>query len=54
MPRGLRAVVVMTGDLTRQRLEEVEELGAEAFVAKPNDVAKVMGILRTLRQEVAR
>jgi signal transduction histidine kinase len=52
-PRGLRAVVVMSGDLTRQRLEEVKDLGADAFVGKPIDVNKVIDILRTLRQEAA-
>jgi signal transduction histidine kinase len=48
-PPGLKAVVVMSGDLTNERLEEVKRRGADAFVGKPIDVPKVIGILRTLR-----
>jgi PAS domain S-box-containing protein len=48
-PAALKAVVVMSGDLTDERLEEVKRLGADAFVAKPIDVHKVIGVLRKLR-----
>jgi signal transduction histidine kinase len=48
-PAGLRAVLVMTGDLTSERLEEVQRLGADALIGKPIDVPKLIATLRTLR-----
>jgi signal transduction histidine kinase len=49
-PPGLRAILVMTGDLTNERLEEVQQLGADALIGKPIDVPKLIAALRTLRQ----
>jgi two-component system sensor histidine kinase EvgS len=48
-PAGLRAVVVMTGDLTPERLAEVQELGADTLIAKPIDVEKLIDMLAGLR-----
>jgi CheY-like chemotaxis protein len=48
-PDGLLAVVVMTGDLTPERLDEVQELGADALIAKPIDVEKLIDVLAGLR-----
>jgi signal transduction histidine kinase len=48
-PAGLLAVVVMTGDLTPERLDEVQELGADALIAKPIDVEKLIDLLVGLR-----
>jgi PAS domain S-box-containing protein len=49
-PAGLRAVIVMTGDLTSERLEEVKQLGADAFIGKPIDVNNLIEMLQTLRK----
>jgi two-component system response regulator RegX3 len=47
-PAGLRVVIVMTGDLTTERLDEVRHLGADALIGKPIDVGKLIGILQQL------
>ncbi len=46
-PDGLRAVLVLTGDLTEERVEEVKRLGADALIGKPIDVARLVSTLRT-------
>jgi signal transduction histidine kinase/ActR/RegA family two-component response regulator len=48
-PPGLRGVLVLTGDLTPERLEEVKRLGADAFIGKPIDVAALAATLRAFR-----
>jgi CheY-like chemotaxis protein/anti-sigma regulatory factor (Ser/Thr protein kinase) len=48
-PDGLRAVIVMTGDLTAARLDEVRHLGADALIGKPIDVSKLIDVLQPLR-----
>jgi PAS domain S-box-containing protein len=37
-PPGLRSVLVLTGDLTEQRGQEVRQLGADAMIHKPIDL----------------
>jgi two-component system response regulator RegX3 len=49
-PAGLKGVLVLTGDLTAQRLEEVQQLGADALIGKPIDVHKLVATLRTLQR----
>jgi len=39
-------VVVMTGDLTRERREEVNSLGADALLEKPIEVRRLVATLR--------
>lgn len=48
-PGGLKGVVVMTGDLTQERQDEVKFLGADALIAKPTDIQLLVSTLRTLR-----
>jgi signal transduction histidine kinase len=47
-PAGLRAVLVLTGDLTPARLDEVRRLGADVLLGKPIDVNKLMADLRRI------
>lgn len=49
-PPGLRAVLVLTGDLTPERVEEVRRLGADGLIGKPVDVAKLIAALETVRR----
>jgi signal transduction histidine kinase len=49
-PAGLKGVLVLTGDLTRERLEEVQQLGADALIGKPIEVHKLVATLRTLQR----
>jgi signal transduction histidine kinase len=49
-PAGLKGVLVLTGDLTQERLEDVQQLGADALIGKPIDVHKLVATLRTLHQ----
>jgi CheY-like chemotaxis protein/nitrogen-specific signal transduction histidine kinase len=49
-PAGLRALIVMTGDLTPERLDEVRRLGADVMLGKPIDVGKLIGVLKQLPQ----
>jgi signal transduction histidine kinase/CheY-like chemotaxis protein len=39
---GLKGVVVLTGDLTKERLADVQRLGADALIGKPIDLAKLL------------
>jgi PAS domain S-box-containing protein len=48
-PAALKAVVVMTGDLTSERQDEVKQLGADALVGKPIDVDRLIEMLQTLQ-----
>ena len=48
-PAGLKGVLVLTGDLTTERLAEVKQLGADALIGKPIDVAVLAATLRTFR-----
>ncbi len=47
-PAGLRALIVMTGDVTPERLDEVRRLGADVLLGKPIDVGKLIGVLQQL------
>ncbi len=47
-PTGLRAVLVLTGDLTPERLDEVRRLGADVLLGKPIEVSKLMADLRRI------
>jgi signal transduction histidine kinase/ActR/RegA family two-component response regulator len=44
-PPSLGAVLVTTADLTTERRREVQQLGAEGFLGKPTDVARLIGLL---------
>jgi signal transduction histidine kinase/ActR/RegA family two-component response regulator len=47
-PAGLRAVLVLTGDLTPERLDEVRRLGADVLLGKPIDVNRLITDLRRI------
>jgi signal transduction histidine kinase/ActR/RegA family two-component response regulator len=47
-PPSLRAIFVLTGDLTPQRLDEVKRLGADALIGKPIDVQELVARLRVV------
>jgi CheY-like chemotaxis protein len=49
-PAGLCGVVVLTGDLTPERLDEVKRLGADALIGKPIDVAVLADTLSNFRR----
>jgi signal transduction histidine kinase len=49
-PPGLRGVLVLTGDLTPERLEEVRRLDVDAFISKPVDIRALAGTLRTFQR----
>ena len=49
-PAGLRGVLVLTGDLTSERLEEVKRLGADALLGKPIDLDQLVATLRVLQR----
>jgi PAS domain S-box-containing protein len=49
-PPGLKGVLVLTGDLTPERLEEVKRLGADGLISKPIDVRVLAGTLKTFHQ----
>lgn len=46
MPLG-EGVVVLTGDLTPERVEEVRCLGADSLIGKPVNVGVLAATLRT-------
>jgi DNA-binding NarL/FixJ family response regulator len=45
-PGKLRAVLVLTGDVTTERMEEVIRLGADGLLHKPIDPKAVITFLR--------
>jgi CheY-like chemotaxis protein len=47
-PAGLQAVLVLTGDLTPERLDEVRRLGADVLLSKPIDVSRLIADLRRI------
>jgi signal transduction histidine kinase len=51
-PAGPRAVFVLTGDLTQERLDEVRRLGADVFFGKPIDVGKLIADLRRIPKTI--
>ncbi|HVR73207.1 MAG TPA: ATP-binding protein, partial [Planctomycetota bacterium] len=46
-PRKLKGVLVLTGDLTQDRLDEIQRLGADGVIEKPVDVKKLVQTLRS-------
>ncbi|HLJ09583.1 MAG TPA: ATP-binding protein [Planctomycetaceae bacterium] len=46
-PAGLKGIVVLTGDVTRERISEIKSLGADFLIEKPIDFPKLVQILRT-------
>jgi signal transduction histidine kinase/response regulator RpfG family c-di-GMP phosphodiesterase len=44
-PARLKGVLVLTGDLTPERLDEVKQLGADGLIGKPIDVVKLLAAL---------
>jgi signal transduction histidine kinase/CheY-like chemotaxis protein len=53
-PDSLKAVLVLTGDLTRERLDEIKHLGADALIEKPIDVDKLVAALRAFQRPAER
>ncbi|MEX0713269.1 MAG: ATP-binding protein [Pirellulales bacterium] len=49
-PPGLKGVVVLTGDLTQERLAEVKNLGADGLIGKPIDVRKMLAALEAYQE----
>ena len=52
-PLSLRAVFVLTGDLTHERLEEVRQLGADGLIGKPISVSQLVDTLAAFNHLVA-
>ncbi len=52
-PAALKAVVVLTGDLMSNRLDEIKSLGADLFVSKPIDLARVVQLIREVIDRAA-
>jgi signal transduction histidine kinase/ActR/RegA family two-component response regulator len=52
-PARLKAVFVLTGDLTPERLAEIQHLGADALIEKPIDVDKLVSTLRGFQAPAA-
>jgi PAS domain S-box-containing protein len=48
-PPGLKGILVLTGDLTPERLEEIKRLGADALISKPIDVNVLAATLKTFQ-----
>lgn len=48
-PAGLKGVLVLTGDLTRERLEEVKRLGADALIGKPIAIQQLVATLQVIQ-----
>ncbi|MCC6422786.1 MAG: hypothetical protein IT447_04855, partial [Phycisphaerales bacterium] len=40
-----RSVIIMTGDVTEERIREIQSLGVTAFLPKPVKVADLVSIL---------
>jgi CheY-like chemotaxis protein len=45
-PARLKCVLVLTGDLTAERLDEIKDLGADGLIPKPVDIRKIVAALR--------
>jgi signal transduction histidine kinase/ActR/RegA family two-component response regulator len=52
-PPALKSILVLTGDLTAERLAEIRRFGADALIEKPIDIDKLVTILRTLPRPAA-
>ena len=52
-PGSLKAVFVLTGDLTNERLEEVRQLGADGLIGKPVSVSQLVDTLAALNRPTA-
>jgi two-component system OmpR family response regulator len=50
-PEGLRGIIVLTGDLTRDRVSEIKQLGADVLIEKPVDIERLMQTLVAFEQE---
>jgi hypothetical protein len=44
----LRRVIVLTGDLTARRVDEVKELGGDALIGKPIDFNELVNTFRAV------
>jgi CheY-like chemotaxis protein len=49
-PHSLKAVFVLTGDLTHERLQEVQQLGADGLIGKPISVSQLVQTLSVLNR----
>ena len=47
-PSGLKGIVVLTGDVTRERVAEIKSLGADFLIEKPVDLPKLIQTLRVI------
>ena len=52
-PANMKALLVLTGDLTPERLDEVKRLGGDALIGKPIDIDQLIATLRTVRRSSA-
>lgn len=50
-PPKLKGVLVLTGDLTAERLEEFKHLGADGLIGKPIDIGMLLASLRTFERD---
>ncbi len=46
-PVGLKGILVLTGDLTRERLSEIKQFGADGLIGKPVDIFKLISALES-------
>jgi PAS domain S-box-containing protein len=49
-PATLQGTLVLTGDLTEERLQEVRSLGADGIIPKPVELPKLLQVLRSFRR----
>lgn len=48
-PERLRGILVLSGDLTNERMSEIKSLGADGFIGKPIELAKLLQTLRSFK-----
>jgi PAS domain S-box-containing protein len=53
-PPSLKALLVLTGDLTTERLAEVKTLGADGLIGKPISVAELVETLEAVNRRAGR
>ena len=48
-PKRLRGILVLSGDLTNERMDEIKSLGADGFIGKPIELPKLLHTLRSFK-----
>lgn len=48
-PKRLRGILVLSGDLTNERMSEIKSLGADGFIGKPIELTKLLQTLRSFK-----